>query len=223
MPCLNSYPVPIVEIKRAVVMTSGGLDSTVLFYWALSEGYSVTPLFLDYGQHCAATELATLQGVLPREGVRDLSIVKISDVFRSSSSRLIREANLWTDPVESADLMLPYRNLVLLVAGAAFAASQGKNYLLSAFINSNQAYEIDATASFLAGVTALIGGVGGVNLEMPFRELSKAEVVRIGLGLNAPIAATFSCQISSTEHCGACPNCVERLNAFAAARGQSYQ
>jgi 7-cyano-7-deazaguanine synthase len=110
--------------------------------------------------------------------------------------------------------MLPYRNLFLLATAVAFAASRGSSVALAAFINSNLASEIDATSAFLKGVGSLVNETGNVELEMPFRNMSKVEVARMGLALNVPIASTYSCQANAIEHCGACPNCVERLNAL---------
>jgi 7-cyano-7-deazaguanine synthase len=200
--------------NQAVVMTSGGMDSTVLLYWAINRKYEITPLFVDYGQHCAKTELAALRANLPHDFRGAIEIVSVSDVFKASPSRMIRETDLWTEKIESLDLMLPYRNLFLLVTGAAFAASRGSDTLMSAFINSNHAYEIDATSAFLEGAGNLIGSIGGVKLQMPFRDMSKAEVAEIGVSLGVPVARTFSCQVNAREHCGSCPNCVERLVAF---------
>src|SRR6185437_9781643 len=200
--------------EQVVVMTSGGLDSTVLLYWALDQNYEAIPLFIDYGQHCASTELSALRSNLPPEFPRNIETVNVSEVFRASPSRMIRETDLWKETISSSDLMLPYRNLFLLVTGAAFAASRGVGRLMSAFINSNHAYEIDATTAFLRGAGSLIGSVGNVKLEMPFRDLSKAQVADIGIALSVPISQTFSCQVNANEHCGSCPNCVERLAAF---------
>jgi 7-cyano-7-deazaguanine synthase len=49
---------------------------------------------------------------------------------------------------------------------------------------------------------------------MPFRNYSKYDVAKLGIDLNAPIGMTFSCQASSSIPCGACPNCVDRLDAL---------
>jgi 7-cyano-7-deazaguanine synthase len=202
--------------EPAVVMTSGGMDSTVLFYWARAEGFEGIPLFIDYGQHCAQAELAALRTNLPIEARQKVEVVRVPDVFKSSPSRMIQETDLWKEAIAADDLMLPYRNLFLLVTGTAFAASLGIDVLMSAFINSNHAYEIDATAAFLAGADALVGRLGNVKLLMPFKEFSKTQVARIGADLDVPIARTFSCQVNAIEHCGSCPNCVERLAALEA-------
>lgn len=49
---------------------------------------------------------------------------------------------------------------------------------------------------------------------MPFRNFSKYEVAKLGIELQAPVGATFSCQASPDIPCGACPNCVDRLKAL---------
>jgi 7-cyano-7-deazaguanine synthase len=202
-------------MERAVVLASGGLDSTVLLHWAISHDFDVTPVFINYGQHCAGTEWETLRMVAPAILRERIVSINIADVFRRSPSRLVKQADLWTEHIDGEDLMLPYRNLFLLTAGTAFAASVSCGVVLSAFINSNHAQEIDATAAFLAGVGQLIATTGPVRLEMPFRNFSKRQVAELGLSLLAPIAQTFSCQANAMQHCGACPNCVERLQALA--------
>ena len=60
--------------KFAVLMMSGGLDSTVLLYWALRQNYSVLPLFIDYGQHCRQAELDALLSIMPSELISALRI-----------------------------------------------------------------------------------------------------------------------------------------------------
>jgi 7-cyano-7-deazaguanine synthase len=197
--------------ERAVVMTSGGLDSTVLLYWAIAKRYRACSLFLNYGQHCAGTELSTLRSLLPSE--IQLSTLDLAAVFAASSSRLIREVDLWHEDMKAEDLMLPYRNLFLVATGLAFAAAHGATVLLAAFINSNHAREIDATSAFLSG-TGGLAGTGSVRLEFPFRDFSKRDVVKIGLSLGVRVAETYSCQVNAAQHCGACPNCVDRISAF---------
>src|SRR5690606_8791711 len=59
----------------------------------------------------------------------------------------------------------------------------------------------------------LLSEYGSVKIEMPFRNLSKFEVAKLGVELGAPIGKTFSCQASPTVPCGACPNCVDRLRS----------
>jgi len=153
--------------------------------------------------------------VLPREAADAVVAVNVSDVYRNTGSRLISEPDLWREEVEDKDLYLPYRNLFMLTVGAAFAQARGIGRVYAAFINSNYAREIDCSAAFFDRLGDLLKDYGAVEVEMPFREMSKKEVARLGLSLGAPIALTFSCQVSSATPCGACPNCIERLAALA--------
>lgn len=198
-----------------ILLCSGGLDSTTLAYWLAQQEIPFLPVFLRYGQHCADTEYQTLIQVLPHERFGDVVTLDISDIYRKSPSRLIAEANLWTEAVNADELYLPYRNLLFLAIAAAFAQSQAIPVVYAAFINSNHAKEIDCSATFFDQLESLLHEYGSVRVEMPFRNFTKTQVAGIGIDLGVPIANTFSCQVSSTVPCGVCPNCVDRLDALA--------
>ncbi len=201
-------------MTSVALLCSGGLDSTTLAYWLLREGRSVLPVFLDYGQHCAAKERTTLSDVLPdalRDHVHELNL---RSVFAGSTSRLISEADPWREEVVPDDLYVPYRALLFFAAAAAFAQTHNITEVYSAFINSARAKELDCTSTFLNGLDAFAANVGAVRFLTPFRAMTKREVVRLAESLNVPIGRTFSCQMFSDVPCGACPNCVERLDAL---------
>lgn len=197
-----------------ILLASGGMDSTVLAYDLAQKGEKIILLFLDYGQHCVNKELDTLRVVLPSIYKDNIRIIKIGDIYRESNSRMITEANLWTDTVDADDLYLPYRNLLFLTIASAYAQSLGVKNVYSAFINSNHAKEIDCSMEFFTKLETLLESYGAVKINMPYRELSKTEVAWLGVKLEAPIALTYSCQVNSLNPCGACPNCVDRIEAM---------
>lgn len=197
-----------------VLLASGGMDSTVLAYDLAQKGENIILLFLDYGQHCANKELETLKKVLPEPYEENIRIIKLVDIYKESHSRMIIKANLWTDNVVADDLYLPYRNLLFLSIASAYAQSIGAKNVYSAFINSNHAKEIDCSMEFFTKLESLLESYGSVKINMPYREMSKTEVARLGISLEAPVAATYSCQVNSENSCGACPNCVDRINAL---------
>lgn len=200
--------------KKVVLLASGGLDSTTMAYWLLDKGIEVIPLFINYGQHCVDTELATLKSVLPQPYKDSIEVVDISSVYKYSKSRFINEANLWEEEITADDLYIPYRNVLILTLAASFAQSLGIREIYSAFINSNHAKEIDCSKEFFGNMEHLLEEYGTVQMKMPFVEMSKYEVAKLGIALKAPIGETFSCQASSKVPCGACPNCVDRLEAL---------
>lgn len=203
-------------MKQAVVMVSGGLDSTTVCHLLASEGTEVQPIFFDYGQHCAKTEWAKVNEVLPLEALPPERL-NISDIFKGSQSRMMVEPDLWKEAVSDDDLYLPYRTMLFFAVAAARAQTLQILDVYSGFINSNHAKEIDCSTAFMNGLEELSKGVGAVRFHAPFREKTKADVVRRALELGVPIGRTFSCQASSSFPCGACPNCVERLKALAEA------
>jgi len=198
-----------------MLLASGGLDSTTVYYLLADGGYQIVPLFFDYGQHCVETEWARVNDVLPSTGI-PIERVDISDVFRGSRSRLMVEADLWTETVEDDDLYVPYRTFLFFAAAAARAQTLGVGVVYTGFINSNHAKEIDCTSAFLNDLDGLTAQVGPVRFVSPFRFSSKIEVTNAALRLGVPIGRTFSCQAASRLPCGACPNCVERLTALKA-------
>lgn len=200
-------------MSDVLLLASGGLDSTTAAYLLRSQGVSFRPLFFDYGQHCVETEWNALLEVLP-QGSPLPDRVDISGIFRGSSSRLITEPNLWAEHVLPDELYIPYRTLLFFAAGAAFAQTHGITDMYSGFINSNHAKELDCTSAFLNSLDALSENVGPVRVHFPFRAKSKKDVAELAKLLSVPIGKTYSCQVYSNVPCGACPNCVERLDAL---------
>jgi len=204
---------------NALLLCSGGLDSTTVGYWLVEKGISFQPLFFDYGQHCVEKEWETLQTVMPLSSLMSpVMRVDISNIYRSSKSRLIAEPDLWREHVDDEELYIPYRTLLFFSISACIAQTRGCDTVYSGFINSNHAKELDCAAAFLNGLDSLSRNIGPVRFELPFRDWSKADVVRRASELRAPIGKTFSCQLFSDVPCGACPNCVERITAIEAVK-----
>lgn len=200
--------------RNGILLASGGLDSTTMAYWLIDQKIDFIPLFINYGQHCANTELETLKKVIPQNYLHRIEVINISDIYRNSNSRFIKPANLWSDEISANDLYLPYRNVLLLSVAAIYAQNIQLSNVYSAFINSNHAKEIDCSNAFFNNLETLLFEYGTVKINMPFRNMSKYEVAKLGIELGAKIGETFSCQASPQIPCGACPNCVDRLEAL---------
>lgn len=200
--------------KNGVLLASGGLDSTTMAFWLIKHNIDFIPLFINYGQHCVETEYETLKKVLPENYIDKIEVIDVSSVYKKSKSKFIKPADLWEDEITADDLYIPYRNVLLLTIGATFAQTLGLSNVYSAFINSNHAKEIDCSNEFFEKMENMLTDYGSVKINMPFRNYSKFEVAKIGIELGATIGLTFSCQASPIIPCGACPNCVDRLEAL---------
>ncbi|MFS0671663.1 7-cyano-7-deazaguanine synthase [Ornithinibacillus sp. 179-J 7C1 HS] len=200
-----------------LLLMSGGLDSTTLAYDLLTQNKTVLPIFLDYGQHFKDRELESLLKVIPRPLKSHLRIINIRDIFEYSSSKMINEPNLWLDNINSDDLYLPYRNLLFLSIASSIAQSLKIKEVYAAFINSNHAKEIDCSKEFFDNLGSLLKEYGTVDIQLPYRELNKTDVINKGIKLKVPMALTYSCQANSQVPCGICPNCVDRESAISSA------
>lgn len=202
------------NLNEGIILVSGGLDSTTLCYLFIQKKIDFVPLIINYGQHCFEKELQSLKDVLPKAYLDKLQVINISDIYRFSTSAFIKPTNLWEDNITADDLYIPYRNVLILTAAASFARTLNYNFVYSAFINSNHAKEIDCSSEFFNNLESLLSEYGSVKIEMPFRNYSKFDVAKLGIEIGAPIGKTFSCQASQHIPCGACPNCVDRLEAL---------
>lgn len=200
--------------NKGIILASGGLDSTTLCYYFFRNNIEYIPLIINYGQHCFDTELASLKNVLPSDYINKIEILDISDIYKYSNSKFIKPVNLWNESITADDLYIPYRNVLILTTAASFARTLGYSHVYSAFINSNHAKELDCSNQFFNQLETLLSEYGSVKIEMPFRNFTKHEVAKLGIELGAPIGKTFSCQASPNIPCGACPNCVDRLDAL---------
>lgn len=206
-------PEPLRAFEPLLVPASGGMDSTVLCWWLTSHQLEHLACVFSYGQHTRQTEALTARRVLPPS--TPVVEVDLGSVFGASRSHLLHAPDLWTTPTSRAQLHLEYRNMLLLAAAAAVAEQHGCGAVAPALIQSNLAENGDTSEAFLEAAGAAISLGGSVTLQMPFLHLRKPDVVRLGIALGAPIESTYSCQLAPSIPCGACANCVDRLDALA--------
>ncbi len=207
--------------KRAIVLVSGGLDSAVTLYYALSEGYDVSCLSFDYGQRhrkelVCAKRLAELSK-LKRH------LIKIELPWKGSSlldkkSILPRSINKRKDIPST---YVPSRNIIFLSFAASFAEAINAE---SVFIGANQidysGYP-DCRLSFLRAFESAVNkgtktGVRsrGIRILYPLINKNKKDIIDMGLKLGVPFEHTSSCYKGEGSPCGKCDSCVIRRRGF---------
>ena len=217
--------------KKAVVLLSGGIDSTTCLALAVDELGTENVLALNvlYGQK-HDRELESAKAVAKHYGVpyfeMDMSaVMQYSDCpLLKHSGRSIKHESYGDQLKEKGgngivDTYVPFRNGLFLSAAASFAMSKGASYVLygaHADDAAGNAYPDCSVAFADAMCKAVVEGTGGhVTLEAPLVEKNKAEVVRLGLSLGAPYELTWSCYEGGAEPCGECGTCIDRAKAFA--------
>lgn len=219
------------EPVRALVLCSGGLDSTVLLARMVARhgADNVRAFSISYGQR-HARELQAAQAVAARYGV-PLRTLDMAPIFADSSSALLAGSSnpipheSYADQQAEAPRMpvstyVPFRNGLFLSAAAAEALALGctvVSYGAHADDAAGSAYP-DCSEAFVSAMgRAIAEGTGGqLRLEAPFATWSKADVVAEGLRLGVPFELTWSCYEGGAAPCGQCGTCLDRAAAFAA-------
>ncbi|SJZ37996.1 7-cyano-7-deazaguanine synthase QueC [Selenihalanaerobacter shriftii] len=207
--------------KKAIVLSSGGLDSTTCLSIALDEGYEVYPLSFLYGQkHSREIE----QSKLIRE---ELGIPKENHLFVRVDN--IGESALTNDEVDIPedetegipDTYVPARNMLFLSYAVSLAEGVGAEAVYIGISSIDYSGYPDCRPEFIEAYQKTIdvgtkAGVEGdsVQIKTPLIDKTKVETIEIGLELKAPYNLTTTCYRGEEKACGKCPSCKIRLKAF---------
>lgn len=216
----------MVEASGAVVLLSGGVDSSVLLHHVARErgAARVHAISFDYGQR-HARELACARHQAEAAGVaahRVIDLAFLGPMLRGGSALIAGGAAvpdlaaLDAAALAQPPTYVPNRNLMLLSMAAAYAEAQGIHEVFYGAQAQDEYGYWDCTAAFLEGVNAVLAlnRDTPVRVRAPFIDKPKRETVRAGLAIGVDFARTWSCYRGGDLACGACPTCVERLNAF---------
>lgn len=214
---------------RAVILSSGGVDSTTLLwhYAKLFGPRAVLALTVSYAQR-HQRELYCIDQLVQRLGCTHRHL-DLSEVFRGSKSALAgdacTQAALPTDSYETqaskAKVIatnVELRNLVFASAAASIAMQIGASIVAVGVHASDFAYP-DCGPQFLESLQSAIslGSAERVSLEAPWLTIKKEEVIAYGKDLGVPYELTWSCYSTGNSPCGRCASCLDRRRAFLAA------
>lgn len=214
-------------MAMAVVLMSGGMDSCVTAALARAEGHELAALHVRYGQRTQAREEQAFGDVCDALGVARRMVVDIAHLRRIGGSAL-------TDPgvalpeCEDVDRpgipvsYVPQRNGNLLMIAAAWADVLVAESIWTGMVEADATGYPDCRRSFCDAMELAIGAGNhddhpDPRIVTPLIALSKADIVRAGLQLGAPLARTWSCYQAEDAACGVCDSCQLRLRGYAQA------
>lgn len=217
---------------KALVLSSGGVDSTTALALAVSRygKDNVIALSVSYGQK-HDQEIQAAKAVSAFYGVEQL-FLDLSKIFQYSNCSLLQQSTEEipeesyarqiekTEGEKPVSTYVPFRNGLFLSSAASIALSKDCSVILygaHADDSAGFAYP-DCSPMFNDAMNqAIFEGSGHqLKVEAPFVNMTKAEVVKMGLELNAPYELTWSCYEGKDVPCGKCGTCIDRAAAFAA-------
>lgn len=201
-----------------VAIASGGLDSTVMIYALRERGDTLHLLTFDYGQR-HRKEIIYAQKLAQRLGLPH-EVVDISDVSRLLSSALTRgDLDVPKGPYREDTMSLtvvPNRNALFLSIASGFAISIGYDAVALAVHRGDHPVYPDCRPEFVRAYETMVRIATDTPLRIlaPFVQMTKEEIVALGARLGVPFEETWSCYQGRAQHCGVCPTCIERRQAF---------
>lgn len=221
-------------MKKALVLSSGGVDSTTCISIAVKElgKENVSTVSVFYGQK-HSKELECAERIAEHFGVKhytiDLSgILKYSNCpLLAHSTEEIKHKSYAEQIAEDGEGMVstyvPFRNGLMLSAVAALAVSIYPEDEVGIYLGAHaddaagEAYA-DCSEAFTSTMAKAIGigTYNKVSVVAPLVQMNKAEVVKTGLELGTPYQLTWSCYEGGEKPCGTCGTCIDRANAFKA-------
>ncbi|MGE9841142.1 7-cyano-7-deazaguanine synthase QueC [Selenomonas bovis] len=211
-------------MEKAVVLLSGGLDSCTCMAVAKSKGYDVYPISFNYHQR-HSIELEGAKKIAAFYGVKRHLIIETNmDAIGGSAltDKKIEVPEGDTHRTDVPDTYVPARNLIFLSYAVGYAEVLGASHVYIGVNSVDYSGYPDCRPEFiqrfqeLSDYATTATAVKGkhITIETPLQNLSKAEIVKLGVKLSAPYEFTHSCYKGGEKACGVCDSCKLRLEGF---------
>jgi len=208
--------------NMAIVLVSGGMDSCVSAAIAKADNAELAFLHISYGQRTESRERRAFNDIADHYGVKkrlDISIEHLAKIGGSSlTDDRIAVAESDLDSKEIPLSYVPFRNANMLAIATSWAEVIEANAIYIGAVSEDSSGYPDCRPEFYAAFQQTIntGTKPDTHIEIrtPIIQLSKADIVKKGIELSAPLYLTWSCYRNEALACGTCDSCALRLRGF---------
>ena len=207
-------------MKNALLVLSGGMDSTTLLYEQAEE--IALAVSFDYGSNHNGKEIPFAKLHCEKLGIPHITIPLkfMHDYFKSSlleGADAIPEGSYADANMKST--VVPFRNGIMLSVAAGLAESRDLTKVMMANHFGDHDIYPDCRVEFVNNMSAAIsaGTYARITIDAPYTNISKADIARKGKSLGIDYRETWSCYKGGQVHCGKCATCLERKAALAEA------
>ena len=206
-------------MQKALVLLSGGLDSTTALYVAKEQGFDeLYAITFEYGQK-HDKEIKAAKAVAKAAGVKEHKFVKIMLNQWDGCSLTDEKMDIHDGDINRTtipDTYVPARNMVFLSVAASYADALDITDIFIGVSEVDYSGYVDCREEFMAAMTEAIrlGTYAGLGILRPFIHMSKGGIAAMGQDLGVDFSRTYSCYKGGAVHCGVCSTCMERREAF---------
>ncbi len=205
---------------RAVVLLSGGMDSCVCAALAARD-HETAALHVSYGQRTEQRERRSFENICDRLGIRDRLLVR-NEALRAIGGSALTDPNIAVPEAPNIGASVPvtyvpFRNAHFLAIAVSWAEVLGAERIYIGAVEPDSSGYPDCRPEYYRAFNEVVKAgtkEGTIRIVTPLIALHKAEIVTLGLELNAPFGLTWSCYQREDRACGVCDSCVLRLRAF---------
>ena len=208
-------------MKKAIVILSGGMDSTTATFIAKKEGYEIIPLHFNYGQRTERKELESFNKICDYLNLKNRYIIDIPFFKQIGASALVDEnIEVPTDGIKPGIPItyVPFRNGIFLSIAAAVGEKEGAEAIYIGVVEEDSSGYPDCREDFIKKMQDAInaGTKPETNIEIktPLIHLKKEDIVKKAIEVGVPLELTWSCYKEEDEACGVCDSCRLRLKGF---------
>jgi 7-cyano-7-deazaguanine synthase len=205
---------------RAIVLLSGGMDSCVCATLAARD-YEPFALHISYGQRTEEREQSCFAAICDRLGIHSRLLVG-NEALRAIGGSALTDKNIAVP--HSRDIgheipvtYVPFRNAHFLSVAVSWAEVIGASKILIGAVEQDSSGYPDCRPTYYEAFNRVIAAgtkQGGIEIVTPLIAMRKAQIIRLGLELGAPLDLTWSCYSREDRACGVCDSCILRLRAF---------
>lgn len=211
-------------MKKAVVLLSGGLDSSTAIYLAKSQGYEIYAISFDYGQK-QKIEIECAEKIAKTVGAKEHIIVNTN--MNAWGGSALTDCNIEVpegneNRKEVPVTYVPARNMIFLSFAASYAEVVGAQDIFIGVSEIDYSGYVDCRQEFIEamenainkGTVCAVEQGKKIKIHAPFMYMTKAEEIKLGMELGVDYSKTWTCYRGEGIACGHCDSCKLRLKAF---------
>ena len=209
------------NIKKAVCIMSGGMDSTLSAYMMKKDGYEIIAVHFNYDQRTQNKELECFNNVCDDLNVENKYVLDL-DFFKQLGASALTDTSIDVPITGIEDgvpvTYVPFRNGIFLSMAAAIAEKENASVISIGVVEEDGSGYPDCRSAYIKSMQDSINlgtkDETNITISMPLVKLKKSQIVQASIDIKAPLHLTWSCYKNEDKACGVCDSCRLRLNGF---------